>query len=112
MGHGGRDRPDADPLGDLQLLRELDDLGREAVPLEVGLGAVEAEDVALTVAAAPHLERWPGQPLGLAVLDLERGPAGPEVEELVAVELGDEAALPAGLRLRRGCGGAAACPTG
>jgi hypothetical protein len=71
VGHGRGDRPDADPLADVELLRELDDVGREAAPLEVRLGAGEDEDVARRLFGA---ELAPGQPtLGLAVPVLSVG---------------------------------------
>jgi hypothetical protein len=47
VGHRRRDRADADPLADVEPLGELDDVGCEASPLEVGLGAGEDEDVPL-----------------------------------------------------------------
>ena len=86
VGDGGRDRPQADPLADLEALRELDcGVGKRA-PAVVGLGPGQDEDVAPADASMPDDELGPlelGRP---AVDDLERGAAGAVVEQVVRVE--------------------------
>ena len=102
VGHRRRDRPEADPQPDAELLGDLDDGGRELAPAEIRLGAREDEDVATVDPAPPDGQARPGQLGHPAVDDLERRPAGSVVEEEVAVELDDDLAavgqLPGGDR--------------
>jgi hypothetical protein len=106
VGHGRGDRSEADPQRHVQLPDEVDDRGREGLPPKVGLGATHDEEVTAREAAVPDDESGPRQIGHPAVDDLERGPPRPVVEQLVAVELGDDRRL-AGELLERGGGGVA-----
>jgi hypothetical protein len=72
VGHGRRDRAEADPRRDAEALGQLDHGRREGSPVEVGLGAGQHEEVALAQPCPAHGQLWPGQLGQLAVDDLGR----------------------------------------
>jgi hypothetical protein len=93
MGHGRRDRPQADPLAHLERPRHLGELRSELSPAVVRLGAGEHQHVPLGEPTMHQLELRPGELTGHAVHDAERRPSGAVVEDPVDVEGGDRAPL-------------------
>ena len=105
--HGGGDRAEADPFGDVQTLDELDDRVRQLTPAVVGLRPAEQQQVAAFDRRVPDGQLGPGQLGQPAVADLQRRPPGAVVEQRVGIELGhDRAAVTERLdRRRRGLAG-------
>ena len=88
--HGRRDRPEADPLGDAQPARQVDDRPDELAPAVVGFGADEDQQVVVAHPRPAEDELGPGQLGQATVHDLERRPAGAIVEHLVRIERRDD----------------------
>jgi hypothetical protein len=86
MRYGGGDRAEADPLGHAEADAELEDVVAQLFPAEVGLGAVQDEEVASIGLAMVQLQRRPDESRERAVDDVERRTAGSVVEQDVAVE--------------------------
>ena len=86
MGHGRRDRAEADPFRHLQGPRELDDVRGERPPPVVGLRPHEDEHVTIADTDPAHDQLVPGQLGELAVDDLEWRSPGSVVEDQVGIE--------------------------
>ena len=84
--HGGRDRPQADPLDDAESRHQLDRVGDELAPPVVGLRPDQDEQVVVAGPGPAQLERRPGQLVEPAVDDLEGRPPRPVVEDPIRVE--------------------------
>jgi hypothetical protein len=104
MRHRRRDRTEADPLGDAQPMRELDDRCAERLPAIVGFRTGKDQQVALARHRAADDQLRPGQLGEASVDDLERRPPGAVVEELVGLEGRDDRGVVHELREGRGRG--------
>ena len=93
MGHGRRDRSEADPFLDLEQARQLRQFRGQLLPAVVRLGTREDQDVPVVETAPDQLQFRPGQSPGHAVDDLEGRTPGPEVVDPVAVEGGQRVAI-------------------
>ncbi len=104
MRHGRRDGAEADPLRNVEPFGKFGSSLGERLPAIIGLRSREDEDVVVADSRVANGECGPLE-LGRApVDDLERGPAGAVVEQLVGVE-GREHAAAFGELLRGHRGG-------
>src|SRR5579875_1979852 len=88
--HGRREGAEADDEADVELDRELADLGGERLPPEVGLRAHEEEQAGPSpVAAGAQLRLGPADRPAHPVVDAKAGPTGPLVDEVGEVERGE-----------------------
>jgi len=70
---GGGDRAEADPFDHAEPEAELEDVVRELLPAEVGLRAVQDEEVAARRLATMQLQRRPDETGQRAVDHIQRG---------------------------------------
>ena len=86
VGDGRGHRAEADPLHDAEAVRELADVAGQRPPQQIGLGAVEDQQVAARHVGVAQQQLGPRQVAEDAVDDVEQGPPRAVVVERVGIE--------------------------
>jgi hypothetical protein len=104
------DGAEADALRHAEAQRHLHDGLLELPPAVVGLGAGQHQEVTVVCPDGADVELVPSHPGQDAVVDVERGPPCPVIDQSVGIELHDDLAVAGEVRGGGGAGGSGIDP--